>query len=118
MTAATRSPWLGLAVAVLLGGAYGIAVISGMLELQRIAGPDDLAGLTGVYYALAYLGFLLPAVLAGLARWAGYPELLAALAVAAVASTAVIASAYSRHLPTARAASAAEPAQLVAAEAP
>jgi hypothetical protein len=99
VTAATRSPWLGVAAALLLGGAYGIAVVSGLLEIQRIAAPGELAGLTGVYYALAYLGFLLPATLAGLARWAGYPELLSALAVAAVASTAVIASAYTRHLP-------------------
>jgi predicted MFS family arabinose efflux permease len=99
LTAAIRSPWLGLPVALLLGGAYGIAVISGLLEIGRIAAPDDLAGLTGVYYALAYLGFLLPATLAGLARWVGYPELLLALALVAVASTAVIASAYSRHLP-------------------
>jgi hypothetical protein len=101
LTAATRSPVLGVAVALLLGGAYGIAVISGLLEIQRIAAPDELAGLTGLYYALAYLGFLLPAVLAGLARWAGYPELLAALALAAAGSTAVIASAYTRHLPAA-----------------
>jgi predicted MFS family arabinose efflux permease len=99
LTAALRSPWLGVPAALLLGAAYGIAVISGLLELQRIATPDDLAGLTGVYYALAYLGFLLPAALAGLSRWAGYPELLTALALAAVACTAVIASASTRHLP-------------------
>jgi MFS family permease len=99
LTAATRSPWLGVPVALLLGAAFGIAVISGLLEIARIAAPDDLAGLTGVYYALAYVGFLLPAVLAGLARWAGYPQLLVALALAAIGSTSVIAVAYRRHLP-------------------
>jgi predicted MFS family arabinose efflux permease len=100
LTAATRSPWLGAPVALLLGAAYGIAVISGLLEIQRIATPDDLAGLTGVYYALAYVGFLLPAGLAALARWVSYPDLLAILALLAVACTAVISSAYSRHVPS------------------
>ncbi|MFC5265671.1 hypothetical protein ACFPJ1_26475 [Kribbella qitaiheensis] len=44
--------------AVLLGAAYGIAVVSGLLEIQRIAaanGGADLAGLTGVY-SVAYVG--------------------------------------------------------------
>jgi hypothetical protein len=40
--------------------------VSGLLEIQRIADPDELACSSGVYYSLAYLGFLLPAALAGL----------------------------------------------------
>jgi MFS family permease len=90
ITAATRSPWIAAPTAVLLGAAYGIAVVSGLLEVQRIAEPDEQAGLTGVYYALAYLGFLLPATLAGLARWFSYPAMLAALAVLALGCTVVI----------------------------
>src|SRR6201999_1616533 len=54
VTAATGSPWLAAPVALLLGAAYGIAVVSGLLEVQRIARPEELAGLTGVYYALCY----------------------------------------------------------------
>ncbi len=98
-TAATGSPWFAVPVAVLLGAAYGIAVVSGLLEIQRIAEPDERAGLTGVYYALAYIGFLLPATLAALATWLTYPVMLAALAVIAIGCTATIASAWSRHLP-------------------
>ena len=102
LTALTHSPWLAAPVALLLGAAYGIAVVSGLLEVQRIATPDELAGLTGVYYALAYIGFLIPALLAGLSRWVGYPVMLGALAVLAVGCTLIIGSASSKHLPCRR----------------
>jgi MFS family permease len=96
-TAATRSPWLALPVALLLGAAFGIAVVSGLLEVQRIAEPDELAGLTGVYYSLAYVGFLLPAVLAAVGG--SYVVMLAVVAALALACTLVCASGWSRHLP-------------------
>ncbi|HEX3589986.1 MAG TPA: MFS transporter [Pseudonocardiaceae bacterium] len=99
VTAGTRSPWLAAPVALLLGAAYGIAVVSGLLEIQRIAAPDELAGLTGVYYALAYVGFLLPATLAALATWLPYPVMLAVLAFVAIGCTGTIRTAWSRHLP-------------------
>lgn len=89
LTAATGSPWLAAPVALLLGGAYGIAVVSGLLEVQRIARPDELAGLTGAYYALCYVGFLLPAALAALGHWFSYPMMLGACAVLAAGCTAV-----------------------------
>jgi hypothetical protein len=91
--------WLTFAVGVLLGCAYGIAVVSGLLEVQRIAAPDELAGLTGVYYALTYLGFTLPLILAALSRWFGYATMLLGVCALAAACTAVIASAWARHLP-------------------
>ncbi|WP_214402736.1 MFS transporter [Pseudonocardia lacus] len=97
--AAVRSPAAALAAAVVLGAAYGIAVVSGLLELQRLAGPGELAALTGVYYALAYAGFLLPSVLAVLSGVAGYPVMLAALGVLALGCTAVIGRRSREHLP-------------------
>ncbi|MCW2524398.1 MAG: transporter permease, partial [Frankiales bacterium] len=99
VTALTHSPWFAVPVALLLGAAYGIAIVSGLLEVQRIAEPDELAGLTGVYYALAYLGFLLPATLAGLGHWFGYPEMLAALSLLALGCTLIIGRSSTRHLP-------------------
>ncbi|WP_433443738.1 MFS transporter [Nonomuraea sp. CA-141351] len=78
------SPWLAAAAAAVLGAGYGIAVVSGLLEIQRMAGADDLAGLTGVYYTFAYAGFLLPTVLATLSRWLSYPVMLTAVAAAAL----------------------------------
>lgn len=88
--AVLRSPWLALLAAVVLGAGYGIAVVTGLLEIQRIAGPDDLAGLTGVYYALAYAGFLLPTALALLSAVVPYPVMLTAVAVAAAGCLAVV----------------------------
>jgi Kef-type K+ transport system membrane component KefB len=97
-TAVTRSPVVAVFVAVLLGSAYGIAIVSGLLEIQRIAEPDDLAGITGVYYSLAYIGFLLPAVLAGLGHYLSYPAMLTGLGLLALVSTACCASGWSKHL--------------------
>jgi predicted MFS family arabinose efflux permease len=97
-TALTRSAVLALFVAVLLGSAYGIAVVSGLLEIQRIADPDELAGMSGVYYSLAYVGFLLPAALASLAHYFSYPVMLTALGVVALGCAARCASGWSKHL--------------------
>ncbi|MFD6090919.1 MFS transporter [Oerskovia sp. NPDC060338] len=78
---AVLSPVLGGVAAVTLGAAYGICVVAGLIEVQAIATPTDLAGLTGVYYSLSYVGFLLPVVLAGATALAGYTVLLAVVAV-------------------------------------
>ncbi|WP_031467409.1 MFS transporter [Sciscionella sediminilitoris] len=93
------SPWLALGTAFVLGFAYGIAIVAGLLELQRLAGKTDLAELTGVYYALAYAGFLLPAVLAALSAVVSYVVLLVALAVFAGSGTLFILRHSRRHLP-------------------
>lgn len=74
------SPTVPLAIvaAVVLGFGYGMALISGLLEVQRIAGPDDLAGLTAVFYTLTYLGFASPAVMSWITERfpsVGYPEM-------------------------------------------
>ncbi|WP_211359755.1 hypothetical protein [Actinocorallia herbida] len=97
--AVTENPWPAFLVAPLLGCAYGIAVVSGLLEVQRMAAPDELAGLTGVYYSLTYSGFLLPLLLATLTPWLTYPTMLLALAVLALACAAPIATAQARPTP-------------------
>ncbi len=99
LTAGTHAVWLAVVVALLLGAAYGIAVVSGLQEVQRIAAPDERAGLTGVYYALAYVGFLLPALLAGLSPYVDYPTMLLAVAVVAAGCTAVCGTGWAKHLP-------------------
>ncbi|MCX0274022.1 hypothetical protein NLM24_25685 [Nocardia zapadnayensis] len=93
-----------LAAALALGCAYGIALVSGLLEVQRLAAPEELAALTGAYYALAYLGFLLPSLLSLLGPAAGYPVLLGGLVLAALSGTAVIIRHSRSHLPAASAA--------------
>jgi hypothetical protein len=62
-----QSVWIGLAANLVIGAGIGIALVSGLLEVQQIAGPDDLAGLTGVFYTFAYLGFLTPTAIAAVA---------------------------------------------------
>jgi len=82
--------------------AYGIAMVSGLLEIQRITAPNgvaDLAGLTGVYYAAAYAGFLLPSALATVAGIAPYTVLLSVVALITLGCTAAVLVSSRAHLP-------------------
>jgi MFS family permease len=83
--AAVLSPALAVVIAVVMGLGYGISIVSGLVEVQRMAGPDDLAGLTGIYCSLTYVGFLLPVALAALAGVASYVALLAVVAAICLA---------------------------------
>ncbi|GMA25487.1 major facilitator family transporter [Luteimicrobium album] len=87
-------PHLVIAVvaAVVLGCAYGLLLVAGLTEVQKIAGPDDLAGLTAVYYALTYVGFCVPVVLAVLAVHVSYAAMFVAGVVVAGVCLAVVAT--------------------------
>ncbi|WP_431309181.1 MFS transporter [Gordonia prachuapensis] len=65
--------WMSLLAATVLGCGYGMAMIAGLLEVQRIAGPRNLAGLTAVFYSVTYLGFAVPVILAWLSET--YPSI-------------------------------------------
>ena len=82
--AASLSLTVAIIAAAVLGAGYGLLLVSGLSEVQRIAGPTGLAGLTAVYYSFTYLGFFVPAVLALLTPWFTYPVMFAAGAVIAV----------------------------------
>jgi MFS family permease len=97
LATATQSPFFVLVAALLLGGAYGLCLVSGLLEVQRIAHPDDLASLTAVYYAFTYLGFAAPIVLAELAPVASHQALLAGTAVLAALTLLVVVVQARRH---------------------
>ncbi len=89
-TAVTGDPALAIIAAVPLGAGDGLGLVSGLRETQRLAAPHELAGLTAVYYALTYAGFGLPLLLAWLHGYAGYPVMLAGVAlVAALCGAAV-----------------------------
>lgn len=81
VAALVGNPIVAFVVAIVLGIAYGICVVAGLVIVQAIAEPKDLAGITGVYYSLAYSGFLLPTVLAALLPVMGYSLSLGAVAV-------------------------------------
>lgn len=94
---------LALLAAAVLGCGYGMALVSGLQEIQRIARPDDLAGLTAVFYSLTYIGFAVPATLALAAQtWpdvVGYPLLFLVGATVAAASLALVLAKSRAHLP-------------------
>jgi hypothetical protein len=99
VNADARSPWAAVAVAAVLGAGYSIALVSGLREVQRIAGARDLAGLTGLYYAMSYAGFLLPTALALASAVASYAVLLLAVAGMVGCSLGVVLFNSTRNVP-------------------
>jgi predicted MFS family arabinose efflux permease len=91
VTAASGQVWLLIPTGAVLGSAYGLCLVAGLVEIQRIAGPHELAGLTAAYYLLAYLGFAVPSLLVLAAHLASYAILLALVAVLALATAGYLA---------------------------
>ena len=90
--AATVSPALVVVAALVLGAGYGCCQVCGLIEVQRLARPDRLAGLTAVYQAATYAGFVVPLPLAaagGLASPGVLLLVVAALAALTLAWTTV-----------------------------
>ena len=88
--AAAQQPWLGVPVAAVLGAGYGICLVSGLTEVQRMAPREELAGLTALYYSATYLRFTFPVILAALTNVAPEPLLLVLLAVVCAACLAIV----------------------------
>ncbi|MEU2039975.1 MFS transporter [Nocardia niwae] len=84
--------WATVAAAAVLGAGYGIGLVAGLQEIERIARPDDLAGLTAVFYSASYLGFGTPALLSFLhdTYGLGYPAMFGAGALAAAGCLALV----------------------------
>jgi MFS family permease len=76
VTAHEQRVWLLVPSAIVLGIGYGLCLVAGLVEVQRLAHPEALAGLTAIYYLLTYLGFAVPYLLALAAHLTGYPTLL------------------------------------------
>jgi MFS family permease len=74
-----------MAVAVVLGTGYGLMLVGSLEHIERTAPPGRLAGMTAVFYSLAYTGFGVPAVLAWIRQTFGfeYPDMLLAVGAAA-----------------------------------
>lgn len=84
------APWLTIVAAFLFGGGYGICMVCGLVEVQAMAGPDNLGGVTAVFYCLTYIGFSFPAILAALTVVAPYSLLLSILGVLCVLCAALV----------------------------
>jgi MFS family permease len=90
---------LVLPAAALLGGGYGLCIVSGLLETQRLASREDLASLTAIYYALTYVGFAVPIILAEFERIATAPVLLLLTAALAAVSAGQVRRSSAQHPP-------------------
>ncbi|MCU1393949.1 MAG: putative multidrug resistance transporter, superfamily protein [Ilumatobacteraceae bacterium] len=91
LAAGTLAVPLALLAAAVLGCAYGIHLVAGLLHVQRIAPAGDLAGLTAAFYTLSYLGFAAPAAMSVLATNISYPVMLSIGAVVAAGSCVALA---------------------------
>src|SRR5699024_5281119 len=66
LSAYLANPVLGVVTAMILGGGYGTVLVTGLYRVQLIAPARDLVGLTCMFYALTYVGFLLPTFISDL----------------------------------------------------
>ena len=90
VTTLTGQAWLLVPTAIVLGSAYGLCLVAGLVEIQRLADGQARAGMTAAYYTLTYLGFGAPYLLAIATHVARYPILLSIAALLALATAAHI----------------------------
>jgi MFS family permease len=88
LAAATRDPLLVVVAVLVLGPAYGCCQVCGLAEVQRIARPGQLAGLTAAYQAISYLGLAAAVPLAAVDHLV--PPTVLLLGLAALAATTLV----------------------------
>ncbi|WP_340536707.1 MFS transporter [Nocardioides sp. GXZ039] len=86
-TIAVDVRWMLLAAGPVLGAGYGMILVSGLRETERIAAPDERGATIAVFYALTYLGFAAPYVLGA---FGGGAAALAGAAGLAIVCLAVV----------------------------
>ena len=69
----------------------------GLLEIQRLATSQDLASLTAIYYALTYVGFAAPIVLAELEHLVTAATLLLGATALAILTALTVLAAQARY---------------------
>jgi MFS family permease len=85
---AAASRLLAGAAAVFLGLAYGLCLVSGLSQAERLAGTSDRGAVVACYYVLSYLGFGVPYVVDALNGPLGRPGTFVALVGGAAVLTA------------------------------
>jgi hypothetical protein len=90
LAAAVDETWVLVPCAIVLGSAYGLCLVAGLHEVQRLAPEGSLGALTASYYAVAYIGFASPFLFALAANVAGYPFLLLVASGLAIVTAIVI----------------------------
>ncbi len=72
------------AAALLLGAGYGLCLVVGLEEVQRLADPDELGAVVALFYSLAYAGLVVPYLVALAAPSTGNANALLGVAGAVV----------------------------------
>ena len=93
------SPALGLLASTVLGCGNGLLMVGGLLEVQRLARPHELGKLTGFFYALAYVGFLAPTIVAFAAQWVPHSAILSTMMVLCLLSLGIVTVNSRKYLP-------------------
>jgi MFS family permease len=96
LTLVTQNPWIGLLGCIFLGAGYGLMLVGGLLETQRIAPPHQLGALTGVFYTYTYIGYLTPTIFSFVALWVA-PGILTGILVALCLTSITIITINSRQ---------------------
>jgi MFS family permease len=96
---ATGSIALGGLCAVLFGLGYGLCLVTGLRESERLAGPSDQGAVVACYYVLTYLGFGFPYLANGLDVLTGKDGAYVVLAVIAAVTAAWTAAYGARSRP-------------------
>lgn len=61
----TASLWVFVVAAVVAGAGFGVGFLGSLRRVTQLAEPGERAGLLAAVYVLSYLGFSIPAVVAG-----------------------------------------------------
>ena len=83
--------WIVLATAPIFGVAYGVLLVSGLIEVARMAPPRVLGSFVAIFYVLCYAGFAVPYALALLAPSIGYAGGFALCILAILGAMALVA---------------------------
>jgi MFS family permease len=90
LAAHAHENWLLFPCAIVLGSAYGLCLVAGLLEVQRLAPARAVAGLTATFYVFTYLGFAAPYLMTMAASAASYAVLLLIASGLAFLTAAVV----------------------------
>jgi Major Facilitator Superfamily len=90
VAASVQETWLLVPCSIVLGSAYGLCLVAGLVEVQRIAPERALGVLTAGYYAVTYLGFAAPYLLTLASGATSYAVLLLMTSGLAVLSAGAV----------------------------
>jgi MFS family permease len=93
----TQVVWMTVVAAIFLGGGYGITIVCGLVEVQTMATPDNIGGIASLYYAITFVGFVIPMLLSALSP-VGPPWLILLLLAALCVFCAAVVFTRSRRL--------------------